>query len=72
MTVIINPSSAAITSIANIVTRNQHNNPNAKDFVHAVLTQISLEDFELQNQNAWVNILNSLELLVFESIKKQT
>ena len=60
MTVIINPSSAAIKSIANIVAKHQGDKAHAKDFVHAVLTQISLEDFELQNQSAWVNILNSM------------
>ncbi len=58
MTVIINPSSSAISVIARQVAQGA-SGPDA-DIVHAVLSQISLEDFELQDQQAWVKILNSL------------
>ena len=58
MTVIINPSTSAIAAIARQVARGA-SGPDA-DIVHAVLSQISLEDFELQDQQAWVKILNSL------------
>jgi hypothetical protein len=60
MTALINPSHAAIQSIASLVGKNQQDRPLAESFVQAVLTQISLEDFELQNQAAWTDILNSL------------
>ena len=58
MTVIINPSSSAISAIARQVAQGA-SGPDA-DIVHAVMSQISLEDFELQDQQAWVKILNSL------------
>jgi len=58
MTVIINPSSSAISLIARQVAQGA-SGPDT-DIVHAVLSQISLEDFELQDQQAWVKILNSL------------
>ena len=58
MTVIINPSYSAISVIARQVAQGA-SGPDA-DIVHAVLSQISLEDFELQDQQAWVKILNSL------------
>ena len=58
MTVIINPSSSAISVIARQVAQGA-SGPDT-DIVHAVLSQISLEDFELQDQQAWVKILNSL------------
>jgi NAD-specific glutamate dehydrogenase len=60
MTVIINPSTSAIKAISGIVAAANPQEPAAQDFVQAVLAQMSLEDFELQDQQAWVKILNSL------------
>ena len=60
MTVIINPSTSAINAIAGLVAAANPEQVAAKDFVQAVLAQMSLEDFELQDQQAWVKILNSL------------
>jgi glutamate dehydrogenase len=60
MTVIINPSTSAINAIAGLVAADNPEHASAKDFVQAVLAQMSLEDFELQDQQAWVKILNSL------------
>ncbi len=60
MTVIINPSTSAISAIARHVAQGANGQSPDADIVHAVLSQISLEDFELQDQQAWVKILNSL------------
>ncbi|MFZ9311800.1 MAG: hypothetical protein ACO24O_09920, partial [Arenimonas sp.] len=60
MTVIINPSTSAISAIARQVAQTADRHDTDADIVHAVLSQISLEDFELQDQQAWVKILNSL------------
>jgi glutamate dehydrogenase len=60
MTVIINPSNAAIQAIARIVAQGRPDAALAEAFVQAVLAQVSLEDFELQDQKAWVKILDSL------------
>ena len=60
MTVIINPSNAAIAAIADHVAQACSGNTLAKDFVQVILSQISLEDFELQDQKSWVKILSSL------------
>ena len=68
MTVIINPSTSAINAIADLVAEMSSQGVLAKDFVQAILSQISLEDFELQDQASWVKILHSL----FEASKKRT
>ncbi|HWS39660.1 MAG TPA: NAD-glutamate dehydrogenase, partial [Arenimonas sp.] len=60
MTVIINPSTAAIAAIAEQVAQTCTPSHLAKDFVKVILSQISLEDFELQDQKSWVKILCSL------------
>ncbi|MFM6988985.1 MAG: NAD-glutamate dehydrogenase domain-containing protein, partial [Arenimonas sp.] len=60
MTAIINPSTAAIKAIARIVAQRSAGDVPADAFVHAALSQVSLEDFELQDQQAWVKILESL------------
>ncbi|GAB3000013.1 glutamate dehydrogenase [Arenimonas maotaiensis] len=60
MTAIINPSTAAIKAIAQIVAQRSTGDVPADAFVHAALSQVSLEDFELQDQQAWVKILESL------------
>jgi glutamate dehydrogenase len=60
MTVLINPSNAAIKAIAKIVAQGKNDGALAENFVQAVLAQVSLEDFELQNQQAWAKILDSL------------
>lgn len=60
MTVIINPSTKAINAIAKQVAEISSQGSIAKDFVHAILSQISLEDFELQDHSSWVKILISL------------
>ncbi|HWS40708.1 MAG TPA: hypothetical protein VN247_05380, partial [Arenimonas sp.] len=60
MTVIINPSTAAIAAIAEQVAQTCAPSSLAKDFVKVILSQISLEDFELQDQKSWVKILCSL------------
>ncbi|MBP7370841.1 MAG: NAD-glutamate dehydrogenase, partial [Arenimonas sp.] len=60
MTVIINPSTNAINAIAKQVAEISGQGSIAKDFVHAILSQISLEDFELQDHSSWVKILISL------------
>ena len=60
MTVIINPSTSAISAIARQVAQTANKHDTDADIVHAVLSQISLEDFELQDQQAWVKILTSL------------
>ncbi|HWR96485.1 MAG TPA: NAD-glutamate dehydrogenase [Arenimonas sp.] len=67
MTVIINPSGNAIKAIAKIVAQGKHDGALAEDFVQAVLSQVSLEDFELQDQQTWANILESL----FEACAKR-
>ena len=68
MTVIINPSTSAINAIADQVSEMSSQGILAKDFVKAILSQISLEDFELQDQASWVKILHSL----FDASKQRT
>ncbi len=60
MTVFINPSTPAIEAIARLVAGNASADLPAADFVTAVLSQLSLEDFELQGQADWVRILSSM------------
>lgn len=60
MTVIINPSTSAIEAIARIVAKDAAPGLPAAEFVRAVLSQLSLEDFELQSQAEWVRILSSM------------
>jgi glutamate dehydrogenase len=60
MTVIINPSASAISAITRQLVQTLNRSDTDADIVHAILSQISLEDFELQDQQAWVKILNSL------------
>lgn len=60
MSVIINPSHAAIDAIAQQVVNTALGAEISHAFVHSVLSQMSLEDFELQDRSAWVTILNSL------------
>ena len=60
MSVIINPSTSAIEAIARLVAGNPPSALPAVDFVRAVLSQLSLEDFELQTQSDWVRILSSM------------
>jgi glutamate dehydrogenase len=60
MTVFINPSTSAIEAIARLVARQAAADLPAIDFVTAVLSQLSLEDFELQDQAEWVRILSSM------------
>ena len=60
MTAIINPSTAAIESIARRVAREAGDGLPAADFVRAVLSQLSLEDFELQDEAGWVCILQAM------------
>ena len=60
MTVFINPSTSAIEAIARLVARDATAGLPAIDFVTAVLSQLSLEDFELQGQAEWARILSSM------------
>jgi glutamate dehydrogenase len=60
MTVIINPSTSAIQAIARVVANEASTTLPAADFVKAVLSQLSLEDFELQSQTDWSRILASM------------